>query len=415
MHSKKGTRHVDVVIIGGGPAGTTAATLLQKKGHQCLIVEKATFPRYHVGESLIPHTFGTIARLGLLDTMKASHFPPKHSVRFVSPSGNASDAFYFSEVIKGEGARTWQVQRSEFDVICLDNAKSAGVEVMMNSGVKKVCFEKDQAVGVVVSTADNESIEINAKVVVDASGFATVIGQQLGIKEHVPGLNKASMWAYYKGGKRLDGIDSGETTIFSLPHGGWIWYIPLPDDIISVGVVGDPEILFTQSNDFESALLNEISQCQPLMARLSSAKKVGPTRGYRRLAFRNQQVVGNGWIMIGDAAMFLDPIYSSGLFLAMGSAEMAAQSIHDALVKNEPSAESIGAHLPALMGGVGVVHDLIFAFYDRDFSFGEFVKRFPQHRKDLINCLIGDVISTDMSSFSKALATMTQTPPPLVA
>ena len=133
----------DVCVVGGGPAGAAVATFLQRAGHRCLILERSTFPRYHIGESLIPHTFGTLERLGLLPKLRGSYFPEKHSVRFVSPDGTESAPFYFSETIPGEGSRTWQVERSEFDQICLDNARENGVEVRMETAVEEVLFETD--------------------------------------------------------------------------------------------------------------------------------------------------------------------------------------------------------------------------------------------------------------------------------
>jgi flavin-dependent dehydrogenase len=148
MPSKSFQTDYDVVVIGGGPAGAAAATFLQRQGHRCVILENTQFPRYHIGESLIPHTYGTLDRLGLLPKLRKSHFPVKHSVRFVSPSGRETDPFYFSETIKGEGARTWQVERSEFDVMCLDHARDNGVEVRSQTLCQSVIFdENEQAVG----------------------------------------------------------------------------------------------------------------------------------------------------------------------------------------------------------------------------------------------------------------------------
>ena len=130
----------DVIVIGGGPAGAALATFLQRQGHACLVLDSSTFPRYHIGESLIPHTYGTLDRLGLLPKLRESHFPVKHSVRFVSPSGKEADPFYFSETIEGERAHTWQVERSEFDQLCLDNATQAGVRSTHGSTCKRSTF-----------------------------------------------------------------------------------------------------------------------------------------------------------------------------------------------------------------------------------------------------------------------------------
>ncbi len=166
----------DIVVAGGGPAGAALATLAQRQGHRCLVLERRRFPRYHVGESLIPNTFGVLDRLGLLPKLRESRFPVKHSVRFVSPSGQQGDPFYFSETIKGERARTWQVERSEFDQLCLENARESGVAVRENTTVRRVVFEDGRAIGVSASRFGEEPHEIRASVVVDASGRATLIG-----------------------------------------------------------------------------------------------------------------------------------------------------------------------------------------------------------------------------------------------
>lgn len=406
------TSHCDVAIIGGGPGGTTLATFLARAGHHCVIFERESFPRYHIGESLIPHTYGIFERLGFLPQLRASSFPVKHSVRFVSSSGKESTPFYFSETIPGDRARTWQVERSEFDRLMLDHARNNGVEVNERVGIDKVLFEDGTAVGVQTVTPDGVRAEVKSRVVVDASGRACVIGLQLGLRSPLPELRKASVWGYFRGGKRLPGIDAGETTMFLIPGGGWFWYIPLPDDVVSVGLVADPEYVFSKSDDPESAFAREINQCAPLRDRLSAAHRMGPVRGSRHLAYLNRKTCGNGWVMIGDARAFLDPIYSSGLYLALGSAELAAQCIDDALRNNDVSAARLGAFEPALWKGVDVVRRLIHAFYDPNFSFPKFVDRFPQHRAALIDCLVGDVLK-DLSAFTDALAEMTP-PPPLL-
>lgn len=406
INESEGSNRYDVVVMGGGPAGATAATFLQKAGHRCLIVERSRFPRYHIGESLIPHTFGTLDRLGLLPRMRASHFPEKHSVRFVSIDGKSSDPFYFSETIEGEGSRTWQVERSEFDEICLDNARETGVEVMQEIKVEEVLFEGDRAVGVRIRNVSGSEEDVPCSVVVDASGRAALLGRQLGLRESVPGLKKGSIWAYYKGGARQTGIDAGETTIILIPHQGWFWYIPMPDDVVSVGIVAAPEYLFADGNDFESIFEREVKKCAPLASRLSAAERVSPIRGLPELAYRNRDIAGPGWVMVGDAAAFLDPIYSSGLYLALGSAELAADAIHEALEAGDLCTEKLGTFVAPLREGVGVIHRLIEAFYTPGFSFGKFAKRYPDHRRALIDCLVGDVIGKDMNPFLEALASM---------
>lgn len=406
------TNNCDVAVIGGGPGGAALATFLARCGHRCAIFEQSKFPRYHIGESLIPHTYGIFERLGLLTKLRASAFPVKHSVRFVSSGGKESVPFYFSETIPGDRARTWQVERSQFDTMMLDHARENGVEVHEQFSIEKVLFDKTQAVGVQTVSTNGTRDQVRAKVVVDASGRACVIGRQLNLRCPLPELRKASVWGYFRGGKRLPGIDAGETTMFLIPGGGWFWYIPLPDDIVSVGLVANPEYVFSQSDDMNDAFIREIALCAPLADRLSSAQRIGPVRGSRHLAYLNRQTCGDGWVMIGDARAFLDPIYSSGLYLALGSAELAAQCIDDALKNDDLSAARIGRFEPALWKGVDVVRRLIHAFYDPNFSFPKFAERFPEHRAALIDCLVGDVIK-DLSAFTAALTQMTPPPVPL--
>ncbi|MCW5552075.1 MAG: tryptophan 7-halogenase [Verrucomicrobiae bacterium] len=402
----------DVAVIGGGPGGAALSTFLSRNGHRCIVFEQARYPRYHIGESLVPHTYGIFERLGMLPQLRASDFPVKHSVRFVSPDGKASLPFYFTETIQGDGARTWQVERSRFDCLMLDHARASGVEVHEEASVEKVLFESGRAVGVQIASKNGVPAEVRAKVVVDASGHACVIGRQLNLRCSLPELRKATVWSYFRGGKRLPGIDAGETTMFLIPGGGWFWYIPLPDDVVSVGLVADPEYVFSQSDDMETAYRREVGRCAALSERLATAERFGPVRGSRHLAYVNRQTCGDGWVMIGDARAFLDPIYSSGLFLALGSAELAAQCIDEALKSGDVSAARLGRFEGPLMKGVESVRRLIHAFYDPQFSFMEFTKRFPEQRRALIDCLVGDVIK-DMSAFTNALAQMTPPPPPL--
>ncbi len=400
-NSSSGRESCDVVVIGGGPSGTAAATFLQRQGHKCVILERSVFPRYSIGESLVPHSYGTLSRLGLIPKLKASAFVPKHSVRFVSVDGEDSSPFYFTETIEGEAAQTWQVERGAFDVMCLDHAVEAGVDVRTDVPVSQVMFDGDRATGVSYRKGD-ESHVLDARVVIDASGRSTLLGNQLGLRDPIPSLRKVSYWSYYKGGARGDGLDAGETTILLLPNKSWAWYIPLPDDTISVGIVGASENMLPLK-DLDEAFLTQVENSEGLSSRLENAERIAPVRGgLRALAYMNSQTSGDGWVMLGDARAFLDPIYSSGIFLALESAEQAAICVHEGLEKGDLSRAQLGAFEPRFTAGVGVIGKLIGAFYDPGFSFGSFLERYPEQRKSLIDCLVGDVFK-DMSSFTDAL------------
>jgi flavin-dependent dehydrogenase len=403
----------DVVIAGGGPAGAAVATFLARDGYRCLIAEQSHFPRYHIGESLIPNTHGIFKRLGLLPKLEASNFPEKYGVRFFARDGREATPFHFFETVEGDAARTWQVERSRFDRMLLDHARENGVDVCEDTSVENVLFENGRAVGLEIWPRGGERREVRGRVVVDASGRKTLIGRQLKLRTGVPGLTKGSAWGYYRGGKRWPGIDAGETTMFLIPGGGWFWYIPLPDDVISVGIVAESDYLYSDGGKAEDVLEREVRKCAPLCERLSEAERIGTAFGSYRLAYLNTRTSGDGWVMVGDARAFLDPIYSSGLYLALSSAELAADAIGDALEMDDVSGSRLGSFEPKLMAGVDVIRRLIHAFYDPSFTFADFVRRFPEQRPALIDCLVGDVLK-DMTPFKTALEQMTPAPPPLM-
>ncbi|MBI3270735.1 MAG: tryptophan 7-halogenase [Planctomycetes bacterium] len=397
----------EVVVIGGGPAGATVATLVQRAGHHCVLLERETFPRYHVGESLIPGANRVLDRLGLLGRMKTSTFTKKHSVRFVSRSGSESFPFYFGENIQGDRSRVWQVERSEFDRFLLENASAAGVDVRQNAFVEEVLFDGDRAVGVCVRT-DGHTATLGARVIVDASGRATVLGRQLGLRSAVPGLTKAANWGYYRGGERIGGIDAGETTVFLRPGGAWLWYLPLPRDRVSVGIVADATRLTGRAPEkLVSVHEQAIAECETLARRLGRAVRLDPVRSLPLLAYYNRRTVGNGWVMVGDARGFLDPIFSYGVSFALSSAELTADTIFDALESDDVSASSLGRLDRRLSGGFEVLRRLIHAMYDERFTFDAFFERFPQHRQAVFDCLTGDVLFQDFHDFTSALADTT--------
>ena len=226
----------DVTVIGGGPSGSATATLLAQKGLKVELFERDHFPRFHIGESLIPHTYHVLKRLGMLPKMRESHFTHKHSVQFVTEHGKLSEPFYFHDHEEEEWSQTWQVRRAEFDHMLLTNAREHGVTVHEGARVLEVLFEGTRAVGIRVKPEGQPERIVKAKVIVDASGQSSLIIDKLNLREWDPELKKAAVWTYWKGAYRDEGKDAGATIVLQTKDkAGWFWYIPLHDDIISVG------------------------------------------------------------------------------------------------------------------------------------------------------------------------------------
>ncbi|HYN22048.1 MAG TPA: NAD(P)/FAD-dependent oxidoreductase, partial [Thermoanaerobaculia bacterium] len=342
----------DVITIGGGPGGAAASTLLAQKGHRVLLLERSRTPRFKIGESLMPATYWTLERMGVLPRMRASHFPRKYSVQFFNKRGKASVPFYFSETDPSQSSQTWQVLRSEFDALLLDNAREQGVEIQRGALVKDVLFDGDRAVGVRVELHGEER-EIRCRVVVDASGQSALISKKLGLRLPDPELRKAAFFTHYQGALRDPGIDEGATLVIRTQEGNsWFWYIPLPDDRVSVGVVGSLDYLVTgRPADPQQVFEEEVDRCPALQPRLVNATQVFPVQATRDFSYRSSRIAGDGWVLVGDAFGFLDPIYSSGVLLALKSGELAADTIDAALADNDLSGARLGAHGPRFAAG----------------------------------------------------------------
>lgn len=401
----------DVVVIGGGPAGSTAATLIAKAGYAVVLADRERFPRFRLGESLMPATYWTFARLGVLAKMRASPFVRKHSVQFFSKTGKGTAPFYFSEFDPHESSQTWQVDRHEFDLMLLDHAAENGVEVRQGANVKEVLFEGERAIGVELETDEGERSRLAARVVVDCSGQTGVIGRRLGIKQVDPKLRHGSIYTRYRGAWRGAGRDAGATLILHTASArSWFWYIPLPDDQVSVGVVGPIDYLLKRGAPIEDVFHDEVAICPELALRIEGAKRVFPIRAIRDFSYISTQIAGDGWILAGDAFGFLDPIYSTGVFLALKSAEFAADAVIEAFAANDCSAAALGRYGQRYVDGMESMRKLVYAFYDDDFSFSRFLKRYPECREGLIDLLVGNVYRRPVREMIEKLGTMVELP-----
>jgi flavin-dependent dehydrogenase len=391
-------RETDVIVIGGGPAGSTASTLIAQRGRRVELFEREKFPRFHIGESLIPQTYFVLERLNMLAKLKGSHFVKKYSVQFVNQRGKLSEPFYFIDNKPHDSSQTWQVRRSEFDNIMLQNAREHGVNVHEGVRVLEVLFEGERAVGVRVKTEDGAEHEVRAPVVVDASGQSSLLLDRLGLREWDPVLKKAAVWTYWKGAVRDTGRDEGATLVIQTEgKQGWFWYIPLHDDILSVGVVAPYDYLFQNrpTKDLEAIYFEEVAKAPGVQPRIKNATRCDIFRAQKEYSYRTKQAAGDGWVLVGDAFGFLDPLYSSGVLLALTSASMAADAICDGLDKGDTSATQLGRWGDEFGKGMDRMRRLVCEFYD-GFSFGRFVKKHPHLKGFVTDVLIGDVFNDDV-------------------
>ena len=402
----------EVVVIGGGPAGSTTAALLAEKGHEVTLLEREREAGFKIGESLMPATYSIFARLGVLERLQASSFPRKHSVQFFAASGNASAPFYFSENEPGEASVTWQVVRSEFDAMLRENAREKGAQVVLGASVLEVLLEGETAVGVRAKLPDGRFEDLAARVVVDASGQSALLARKLKIKRVEPELKKASIYTHFEGGVRDQGIDEGATLILHTENkDSWFWYIPLPGDVVSVGVVGSLAYLL-QGRDGTAAEIftEEVARCRPMVKRLSAARQRFPVKVTQDFSYRADRMTGDGWIMVGDAFGFLDPIYSSGVFLALKSGEWAADAIAAGLAAGDVSAARLGGFGAEYLKGMEAVRKLVYAFYTQEFSFARFLSAHPECKQGLVDILSGNIFAERAQQIFAPMAAMCRLP-----
>jgi flavin-dependent dehydrogenase len=396
----------DVVVVGGGPAGATTSTLIAKRGHRVVLFERERFPRFHIGESLIPETYWVLKRLDMLAKMRESPFVKKHSVQFVSARGRLSAPFYFWDNRPHESSQTWQVVRSEFDEMMLANAAEHGVEVRQGVRVLDVLMEGSRACGVRVREEDGGEREVRAKVVVDASGQVGLIQNRLRLRVWDPVLDKGAIWTYWKGARRETGRDEGATLVIQTPsRNGWFWYIPLHDDRVSVGVVAPFGYLFKERGPFARTYEEEVERCPAVKERVSKATRVTGHFATKDYSYRATRVAGDGWVMVGDAFAFLDPLYSSGVLLALRSGELGADAIAEGLERGDTSAAQLGKWGPSFSEGVDRMRRLVCEYYD-GFSFGRFVRAFPELRGRITDLLIGDLFGDGVDAVWEPMASL---------
>ena len=336
-----------IVVLGGGPAGSTTATLLARQGWPVTLLERERFPREHVGESLLPASIPILETLGVLERVQAAGFTPKYGATMVWGRDAAPWSWHFRETNE-RYPHAYQVRRPQFDQMLLENSKRAGVEVREGWRALDVRFDGERAAAVLCRPEDADAAggaeqTIEASWVVDATGQAGLLGRRLALRETDEFFRNLAVYSYFRGARRLDGIDAGNIFIEAFEH-GWSWAIPLPDDVMSVGVVVDAawgaERLTEQPPD--AFLQAQLAATDHTRAMLAQAEQVDEARIVRDWSYVSRQLVGEGYILVGDAACFIDPLFSSGVHLALSSAVLASAYVTSALRTPElrgPAAE----------------------------------------------------------------------------
>ena len=405
----------DAIVVGGGPAGSTTGALLAEKGHDVLIVEKEKFPRYHVGESLMPFCYFPLERLGLIDKLMDSANPRKYCVQFVRQDGFLSQPFYFFQHFDHPSSTTWQVWRSDFDKMILDKARQNGASVWEETKAKALLKKDERVQGIRVVSSEFGSQELFAPIVVDASGrdcFAAIKEKWM-VRD--PKLKKVALWTYFKGAKLDPGLDAGATTVAYLPNKGWFWYIPLSGDMVSVGIVAEKDYLFDGSTkDHAEIFQREIENNEWIKDHLSNAEQTGEYRITGEFSYRNRYCSTDGLVLAGDALGFLDPVFSSGVFLALKSGVMLADEIDSVIASGSPvSSASFDRYGKRMQSSIEIMRKIVYAFYDDDFSFGSLVKRGEHLRASLTDCLIGNVDDQDFRELFDAMSDLADLPEPV--
>lgn len=314
----------DVAIIGGGPAGSTAATLLAAAGRRVIVLEKDRFPRFHIGESLLPRSMATLARMGVLEKIENAGFVKKFGAEIASGCGTKESRFYFKDGFRPRGDHAFQVSRAEFDKILLDHARESGADVREGVSVNGVTFPGNEA------RLETSIGSITADFVLDCSGRNTLLASQFHLKAPYDGLNKFAVYAHYENVDRPEGMD-GTLTRMIRAKDRWFWMIPLSPTKMSVGVVMDTPVFRSQRGTPEKVLSDSIAMLPVMKQRMQRSERCTPVYTSGDYSYRNSSLHGRRWLLAGDAAGFIDPVFSSGIFLAMLGAEQAADAVHAAL------------------------------------------------------------------------------------
>src|SRR3984893_9118724 len=352
---------LDAVIVGGGPAGSTAGTLLAKHGWNVAIFEKERFPRFKIGESLLPGSLCTFERMGVKEKIDRADVIVKYGGKIVSACGTRANRFLFSNVFRCKYPTAYQVERSQFDRILLDHAAESGCEV--KQGEKVTHFSCDQQ-GVTIRTAAGE---FRGQYLLDCSGRNALVDSQFNLRRNYPELRKFSLYAHFEGVDRATGID-GTLTQMVRGRDRWFWIIPITATKTSIGVVLDAQTFKRMKLSPEAAFLQTLRENPKVMEQLSGARRITEVYSTGDYSYRNKRFTGERWVLAGDAAGFIDPVWSSGVFIAVLSGEKAADMLDRTLRQPQRRAAEFARYERQLGRVLDLYLKFVTAWYTQEFA-----------------------------------------------
>jgi flavin-dependent dehydrogenase len=381
----------DVAIIGGGPAGSTTANYLAKAGINVHLFERENFPRFRIGESLLPLNMEIFNELGLVELMD-QRFIRKYAALFIDKYGVRRTRFRFSESHNKKYPFAYQVERSKFDNLLIDNARQHGAHIHLGVTVNAVLFDNGKATGIRVNR-DGQSMQISCRMVVDASGHRGLIGQQLGLREKSVLATRAAFFSHFENVQRPQGEHAGDIQIVPLRY-GWFWIIPFKGNTTSIGVVVNDGFLREHKGDSETRLQHAIADSSYVTDLLAGARMKFPVRSIGNYSYGMKHFAGDGYVMVGDANAFLDPVFSSGVFLAMKAGQIAAHTITRCHHKNDFARSNFNHYEREMRVAQKVFLRIINGWYNPAFLDLFFTERnIFGIRKALITALAADVFN----------------------
>ena len=355
----------DVIVIGGGPSGSAVATRLVQQKHRVLLLEKEHFPRFHIGESMLPCAMPLIEQLGAMPRLKAADFLPKYAAEFVTADGSLKRRYAFADgLVQGAGS-AYEVDRSQFDRLLLDNAAEQGVDVRQGARVTRFDIDRAAGVTVVARADDGTETSYHAQMLVDASGQSSLLAGRLGLREMDQELKNFAVFSHYEGATRYEGKEEGDISVVLVP-GGWWWVIPLRDNRTSVGLVGATSTLRGQKPD-EAYLAAQIENTPFVRERLANATRVAPVRSVSDYSYVSRKLAGDRFVLVGDAAAFIDPVFSTGVYLGLVGAFNAAEAVSAAFKTGNFDRSAFAAYEREAQKHVATYRRFVKGFYTPEF------------------------------------------------